>query len=344
MTLLAGGAAGAHRTWASTYIGVGLLPAARLLVRTGQRRQWLKRTAGAAGAVTLVVLLIGNISSGEPVDYRFPGPYEFASDTSSVTPETLRLAHWVKTHLGPSPHIVTDRFTALALSGRADALTPLQTGPYPFQESWYNRLRRNRRCCPPCSSRETTTWPSICAIPRTVPRQAEAPLFVQGEPNIVPGRDMTRLGHWPWLRLLYSSQNYRLYRINFVLYYLGIRPMRTASDVQQAWRDRLWAARDLGLLALGAILLFLCPAVPGLSRIVVLPALLLAPGFAFLRLLGQRPGWRSISVAVPASIALIVCAVLLLDVSGLRLDPLSLGLTLGSFTVLFLVGSYARRR
>ena len=86
------------------------------------------------------------------------------------------------------------------------------------------------------------------------------------------------------------------------------------------------------------------PVLPGLSRLVVLPALLLAPGYAFLRLLGQAAGMRSISVAVPVSLVLAICASLLRDVSGVRLSPLSLGLLLGAVTALFLVGSYRRPR
>lgn len=221
LTLVAEGAAGAHRTWASSYVGVGLLPAAIVFFfELGRRRQWLRRTAAAAGAVILIVLLIGNIASGTPTDYRFPGPYKFASDTLSVTPETITLVQWVKTHLGPSPHIVADRYTAVALSGRANAFTPLQTGQYPIAEFWYNRrppepalmyaLQKQGDDYLAVDMRDTTNNAST----------AEAPLFVAGEPNIVPARDMTRLGQWPWLTLLYSSQNYRLYRINFVMYYL----------------------------------------------------------------------------------------------------------------------------
>ena len=85
------------------------------------------------------------------------------------------------------------------------------------------------------------------------------------------------------------------------------------------------------------------PVLPGLSRLVVLPALLLAPGYAFLRLLGQAAGMRSISVAVPVSLVLVICASLLRDVSGIRLSPLSLGLLLGVVTALFLAGSYGRQ-
>jgi hypothetical protein len=114
-------------------------------------------------------------------------------------------------------------------------------------------------------------------------------------------------------------------------------------DVPRGWRTRLQVARDPGLLAVvGAVLLLCAPALPGLSRLVVLPALLLAPGYAFLRLLGQATGMRSISVAVPVSLVLAICASLVLYASGIRLGPLSLGLLLGAVTALLLAGSYGR--
>jgi hypothetical protein len=106
---------------------------------------------------------------------------------------------------------------------------------------------------------------------------------------------------------------------------------------------RLRAARDPGLLIAGAVLLTYAPVFPGLSRLIVLPALLLAPGYALLRLLGPATGTRSISMAVPVSLVLVVCASLVLDVSGIRLDPVSLGSLLGAVTALFLVGSYGRQ-
>ncbi len=102
-------------------------------------------------------------------------------------------------------------------------------------------------------------------------------------------------------------------------------------------------ARDPRLLAVGAVLLMCAPVFPGLSRIVVLPALLLAPGYALLRLLGQAADMRSVGIAVPASLVLAIVASLFLDVSGIPLGPLSLGLTLGLATALFLAGSYARQ-
>jgi len=104
----------------------------------------------------------------------------------------------------------------------------------------------------------------------------------------------------------------------------------------------LRAARDPGLLALGAVLLMCAPVFPGFWRLVVLPALLLAPGYALLRLLRQPSDRPSIAIAVTASIVLVIIVSLILDVSGVPLGPVSLGLTLGGVTAVFLVGSYAR--
>ena len=126
--------------------------------------------------------------------------------------------------------------------------------------------------------------------------------------------------------------------------------MSTINDVLRGWQPRLqvardWVAQDPGLAGAGAgaVLLMLAPVLPGLSRLVVLPALLLAPGYAFLRLLGRAVGTRSISMAVPVSLVLVILSSLVLDVIRIGLSPVSLGLLLGVITALFLAGSYGRQ-
>src|SRR5215469_1994518 len=120
-------------------------------------------------------------------------------------------------------------------------------------------------------------------------------------------------------------------------------PRPRAVDVPQDRRTGMRMGLDPRLLAFaGAVLLMCAPVFPGLSRLVVLPALLLAPGYAFLRLPGKAAGPRSISVAVPVSIVLVVCASLILDITGIRLGPFSLGLLLGGVTGLLLACSYWR--
>jgi hypothetical protein len=218
LTLTTAGAAGARRSWATTYIGVSLLPAAVVfLFELDKRRPWVKRTAAAACAAALIIMLVGNTTAGTNVDYRFPGPYEFGSDTLSVTPETLRLADWVQVHLGPRAHVVTDRYTALALTDRADAFTPLELPSLPIGGIWYN----SRPPAPPLLSAMEQQRDDYLAVDVRDAQYTpvDAPLFYANEPRLVPRQNITRLAQWPWLRLLYSSQHYRLYKINFGLYF-----------------------------------------------------------------------------------------------------------------------------
>lgn len=219
LTLLPEGAAGAHRTWASTFVGVSLLPAALvILFALENRRVLFRRLTALAGVAAVAVLLVGNTAAGTPVDYRYPGPYRFGSDTLSVTPETLSLARWVRKHLPPAAHVVTDRFTAVALTARTSVITPLHIPGLPIAEIWYGHR-------PPTPSLLFTMerhGDDYLAIDlrdsQHVPQQAA--LFVPGEPARVPRHNLTRMAHWPWLRLLYSSRHYRLYRIDFSRYFL----------------------------------------------------------------------------------------------------------------------------
>jgi hypothetical protein len=218
LTLTSAGAQPAHRSWASTFVGVALLPAALVtLYELDKRRPWAKRTAAVVGAAVIAVVFVGNVAVDSPPDTRFPGPYQFGSDTLSVTPETLSFAHWVQAHLGPGAHVVTDRFTAEALTAHADAVTPLQGPGLPISNIWYG----HHPPTPALMSNMEYLGDDYLAIDvRDTQYTADgAPLFFLGEPNRVPQRNFSRLAQWPWLRLLYSSQHYRLYKIDFHSYF-----------------------------------------------------------------------------------------------------------------------------
>jgi hypothetical protein len=222
VTLTAAGAAGAHRSWPTTYIGVAVLPAALVvLFELERRKRWVKRAAVAAGAAALVVLLVGNVAAGEPIDYRFPGPYQFGSNTLSVTPETLHMAQWILVHLGPGAHVVTDEITGVPLTADADAYTPQQTPALPIGAIWYNK-----RPPYPALMRALQQQGDDYIVVDTRDAQYVAPqveLFFPGEPSVVPAANIARMAHWPWLHLLYSSQHYRVYKINFGSYYTWYR-------------------------------------------------------------------------------------------------------------------------
>jgi hypothetical protein len=168
----------------------------------------------------LAVVFVGNIAVAGPPNSRFPGPYQFGSDTRSVTAETLRFAHWVQAHLGSRAHVVTDRFTALALTAHADAVTPLQEPYLPIARIWYSPGP------PPPSVMSALAHLHVQYLAVDV-RDAHhtattTPLFYAGEPDRVPLQNLTRLAHYPWLRRLYSSRHYRLYKINYRAYFLWL--------------------------------------------------------------------------------------------------------------------------
>jgi hypothetical protein len=220
LTLTSKGVNGAHRTWATTFVGVAILPAALVLLsELNKRRPWVKRTAVTAGTALLAVILVGNVAAGTPVDYRFPGPYRFGSDTRSVTPETLRLAQWVQAHLGSGARVVADRFTGLALTGRAGAIAVGQGPRLPISGIWYNRFAPTPKLMNGLQ-RQRDEYLAVDVRDAWHPSTGPPPLFFTGEPRQVPLRNITRLAQWPWLRLLYSSAHYRLYKINYNSYYL----------------------------------------------------------------------------------------------------------------------------
>lgn len=219
LTLTSKGAEPAHRSWASTFVGVAILPAALvILFELDKRRQSLRRAAATAGAAVLAVVFVGNVAVDAAPDTRFPGPYQFGSDTRSVTAETLRFAHWIQAHLGLRAHVVTDRFTALALTAHGDAVTQLQEPSLPIARIWYSPRP------PPTflmSELEHRHVSYLAVDVRDAQHTATGPpLFYTGEPNRVPLKNLTRLARWPWLRLIYSSQHYRLYKINYRSYFL----------------------------------------------------------------------------------------------------------------------------
>jgi hypothetical protein len=235
LTLTTQGANGAHSTWPSTYVGVALMPAALVILfeldkrgpwlKRDKRGPWLKRTAATAGAAVFAVLLVGNVAAGTAVDHRFPGPYEFGSDTRSVTPETLFFADWVEAHLRAGSHVVTDRFTALALTAHTDSVTPMQVAGggagLQFASIWYSP----RPPTPALMSAMERQGDDYLAVDVRDAQYTSTypPLFFNGEPERVPLRNITRLTHWPWLRLLDASRHYRLYKIDYHSYYSWYR-------------------------------------------------------------------------------------------------------------------------
>lgn len=114
-TLTASGGESAHRSWEYSYLGVGIVAG----VAFGVCETWLRgrnwkwtRLGVALLASVLAVMLIGNVASGEDVQYRFPGPYTFGSDTWSDSSSLNAVITWLNAHVPVGAHVLCDRTTA----------------------------------------------------------------------------------------------------------------------------------------------------------------------------------------------------------------------------------------
>jgi len=124
LALTVDGGETAHRAWGYGYLGIAICAAYAAPFWT---RLWVLRARWGwpiVGVVALLAAAVGNIAAGENVLYRFPGPYQFGTDTRSQTPELHRLASWIRANLPQGAKVVTDRFTGEVITSETTLDVP----------------------------------------------------------------------------------------------------------------------------------------------------------------------------------------------------------------------------
>lgn len=214
LTITAGGAAGAHRAWVTSFFGVAMIVAFGLALC---RPHLIRRSVKLLLWVALAVVLIGDTAQSVGVDYRFPGPYQYGSDTRSADAESAALAAWVRDQLGPGRGIITDRFTSLALVNGANSMTPQAYRSLPISSFWYSSGPPSRALMRALQAGRD--YYLVVDMRSTYYRAVEAPLFGNGKSGLVPSASLERLRFYPWLHELYESTNFELFKINYAQYY-----------------------------------------------------------------------------------------------------------------------------
>jgi hypothetical protein len=118
IALTSGGGEAAHRSWGYTYFGVAVVSACfvEFVLPTLSVKIWYPILLSAALLVMAVIVGVGNIAAGESIYYRFPGPYQFGTDTRSNTPELDVAVRWMNENLPAGSAVVTDRFSGERLT------------------------------------------------------------------------------------------------------------------------------------------------------------------------------------------------------------------------------------
>jgi hypothetical protein len=215
LALTAGGGDPAHRSWPFLYIGVAIVAVwsfGRPSIQQSRRLQLSGPRRIVVVAVGLLVLTIGNVASGANVIYRFPGPPVFATDGRFETAELSQLTTWVDGSLPGGAGVVTDRFTAQAVMARTRLNVPtssqafayaLYSSPKTPSDQLRAFLRANNFHYFILDERITTQIPTHSFF------QAYRGYRLSIAPHL-----LSTITDSPFIRLIHSTQNYRVYQIN----------------------------------------------------------------------------------------------------------------------------------
>jgi hypothetical protein len=223
------GAEGARRTWGFTYLGLAVCVAGLLAVWLWQRPR--RRWAMVVVPVALSGLLVGNTGAGLNDSYRFPGPYQFGSDTRSLSTEVVALAEEFGTQF-PDERIVSDRYTSLALVAYGDAFSASPYWGFRTYDLFFEATE------PPdpflVHQLDTSRYSYLVVDERLSSPVPEGMRYFTGdEPQgVVNGRSpitpaaLDRFETVPWATKVLSTSHYSVYRLNF-------RAVRTPSCNQR---------------------------------------------------------------------------------------------------------------
>jgi hypothetical protein len=221
------GAEGARRSWDFSYVGVALLaalgiatlldPPARSYL--GIPARWIGRLVGLVLPLGLCLVLLGNVAAGLNVEYRFPGPYVFGSDTRSLTAEHRGAVAWFDQTQGINNHIIADRQDGIAFGSLGINWTERAYGALPLWDFYFQIQRPDRGLFETISRIPDRFLIVDRRIARFVPGTG---VYVVGdEPGAhnhvhpPPVAAIAKYDVTPWTTRVYSSTNLSVLRLDY---------------------------------------------------------------------------------------------------------------------------------
>jgi hypothetical protein len=218
LILTPSGAEGARRSWAFSYLGIGLVVAPVVVALLEKGRKWL--TGGGLLALC-AVMMVGNTAAGMNPSYRFPGPPVYGSDTRTVTPELLAASSWLRSTQGRGLRIVADRYSGLIFGSYGEQNPVTGSVTFPTYDVY---LAQPGRPVPAAVLGQLSAWKfGYLIVDRRmateVPEiqiyfETNEPIPHDGKPAFTLGQ-LSKFDRTPWTIKIYDSGTIAIYRFDF---------------------------------------------------------------------------------------------------------------------------------
>ncbi|MCR8692913.1 hypothetical protein NWP13_10275 [Rhodococcus pyridinivorans] len=237
MVLTKGGAEGAHRSWAFSFIGIAVV--------CGLARSfgWPGRLSGAhdgwpsvtraydrcvalfhlpgvrAGVVAVVfsIMAFGNAALGANVSDRFPGSPHVGDDARSISREGEAVAAWMATHTPVDTPVLADRFVSLQVGsvGRMASLRPSAT--FPIWDLYMSPAPVSQAVLKQVLDAKIRYFVVDARMATTRPRMGY--WFTRDEPgvdgpDVFPRTAIDRFNCLPWLQARYAAGPLTVYEVD----------------------------------------------------------------------------------------------------------------------------------
>jgi hypothetical protein len=224
MVLTKGGAEGAHRSWAFSFIGIAVLCALGWSFGPATRA-WSFGTAWAGPrgvrvgvvSVALAVMTLGGTSSGTNVSARFPGSANVGDDERSVSREGAAVTAWIAAHTPVDTPVLADRYVSQQV-GSIGRMASLQPSPgFPMWDFYMSQAPVQPNVVKQVLDAHIRYFVVDARMATTRPRMG---FWFQGdEPRsdragLVPQVAIDRFNCLPWLRATYAAGPLTVYEVD----------------------------------------------------------------------------------------------------------------------------------
>jgi hypothetical protein len=234
MVLTKGGAEGAHRSWAFSFIGIAVVCGlAWSLVQPSGARHRESSVARAFGrcvalfgrpgvrvsvaGVVFTVMAFGGAALGANVSTRFPGSPHVGDDARSVSREGAAVTAWIAAHAPVDTPVLADRYVTQQLGSRGRMATLRPSETFPMWDLYMSATPVRPDVLKQVLDAKIRYFVVDARMATTRPRMGY--WFTKDEPGVdgtglFPGVALDRFNCLPWLQARYAAGPLTVYEVD----------------------------------------------------------------------------------------------------------------------------------